>query len=361
MCPHKDNEYGIYYGCAERSENGDATNDGMRAPNAFRHIARFLSFVLPRHGSSTGVPTSLGMQPVDLLFRVLRAKHVSDVFLAFLLTAGLHSVLKKSVYPTLRRRTNLTYRQAARPNTSNPGTVHCRCLFLDIHTRLLQVERLRARRSGDKQEPTDGFPKGKEPYGPLLSRVVDIPSHIPSATDAKPKPLLVKRQQCSRGGGDTETRSNSGDEIVVVSPTGESRDQDPDQEEGHCSSSSEVNRPSARSYPDEEETASDTKDPQQHSYPRENQHRYRQSPGSASRHRNNGGGRGRRRLRHGGEALVSSRARAGLLGVLAPGGSRGYLTIDGPIATVSSARGGSGGGGQARADGREAGGKTGWS
>ncbi|CAM9160507.1 unnamed protein product, partial [Hapterophycus canaliculatus] len=34
-----------------------------------------------------------------------------------------------------------------------------------------------------------------------------------------------------------------------------------------------------------------------------------------------------------GEAFVSSRARAGLLGVIAPGGSRGYMAIDGPIAT----------------------------
>ena len=235
------------------------------------------------------------------------------------------------------------------------------------------MERLRARLGDDKHHsPADkDFQVGKNACGPLQSRVVDIPS----AT--KPKPNSPSKRQKSRGGGGTETRSdaNAGhyddnDDDIVVSPTGESIDQGPEEGDGdhRCSAPNADSPPFARSaHVQEEEQANDKSD--LHNSPRpighqcqhqQQRQRYRQAPSTAGgRYRTFGGGRGQRRSRHGGEALVSSRARAGLLGVLAPGGSRGYLTIDEPIATVSSGRGGGDGvSGRARVDGRDAGGEA---
>eukprot|EP00903_Cladosiphon_okamuranus_P018731 g17241.t1 len=217
-----------------------------------------------------------------------------------------------------------------------------------------EVERLRARIGGDAQLTTDkGVPIGRRPSGALLSRVVDIPS----ATGSKSKSLVKRRS--SRGAGDTDSRSNSGDDHILVSPTSKSMDRNPEEDGQRRCSSPDLNRPSERPSPAEEDPTYGTNAQTQPSCPREQhqqQHqqqqqqqqqqqrqrqRYGQQPSTNSRRRN-GGGRGRRRSRHGGEALVSSRARAGLLGILAPGGSRGYLTIDAPIATLTSGKGSSG-------------------
>jgi len=223
-----------------------------------------------------------------------------------------------------------------------------------------QVERLRGKLDEALQPSKENFPlQWKPPCKPLLSRVVDIPS----TTGPESRPP-AKKNSVGGGVGGPE----GGDTVTgAASPT----DGLPDRE--NCFMSSAGNTTiSPRTCPLGEEAAKDDGGrelshhrlkQQQQQQQQQQQRQSNRSTASSSSGRNGGtgGGQGRRRVRmRQGEALISSRARAGLLGVLGPGGSRGYLTIDGPVATGSStsARVRGGGNGNEGAGGRAAGGGT---
>lgn len=217
----------------------------------------------------------------------------------------------------------------------------------------------------DSQQPSEKpFPQGKA----LSGRVVDIPSA--AEPDFRSS---VRRPPAGGLGGGTEPGDTT---ATAASPTDELADQQ------HCCLSSAGNMStSLRSGPPEGEAGKGDGD-QEQPHPRENpasdetqrqqrqqqRQRYAENPrrasGGSGRNEGTGGGtvgKGRRRVRmRQGETPVSSRARAGLLGVLGPGGGRGYLAINGPIATGSSkaARGRDGGSGNEGGGGESAGGET---
>lgn len=232
-------------------------------------------------------------------------------------------------------------------------------LFPDSVRLLPQVERLRGklddtRQSSKSKARYDFSLQGKSPSinsnsMPLRSRVVDIPSKM--GPESRPS---VKEQSSGGGGPSPGARYTAAD---AASPADEQADHE------NCLLSSAGNTSiSPRSCPLEAEAAKDKGGQEQPHHrrksaqdekQRQHQHHHQQvgrSTVSSSSGRNggNGGGQGRRRVRsRQGEALLSSRARAGLLGVLGPGGGRGSLTIDGPVVTGSSTsarvRGGAGG------------------
>ncbi len=196
-----------------------------------------------------------------------------------------------------------------------------------------QVERLRGELDETLQPSKRNFPPQRKP---LLSQVVDIPST--TGTESR---QFVKKQSSGGGGHRPEAEDTVAD---AAFPSDEQGDQE------NCSLSSAGDGSiSPRSCPLEAEAAKDKVGQEQQLHrrrnlaPDEKQQQKQQQPsrsttsGSSGRNEGTGRGQGRRKVRtRQGEPLVSSRARAGLLGVLGPGGGRGYLAIDGPIATGSS-------------------------
>ncbi|CAM9186587.1 unnamed protein product [Ectocarpus sp. 4 AP-2014] len=199
-----------------------------------------------------------------------------------------------------------------------------------------EVERLRAKLNENPNGSSVSPPRATGP-APFMSRVVDIPSAVTA-----PRPKTPQRRGTTRPEKEEEP-SRNGSPSAAIHPT--------DKEE--CSLSLD-GAMSIRHNPRQEDADRnhtqqryhkprnpDDLPQQQHQLQQHQQKGYPQSSktatspqGSAVRDRKDARG-GRQRQRKG-EVLVSSRAKAGLLGVLAPGGSRGYMKIDGPIATGSS-------------------------
>ncbi|CAB1112084.1 unnamed protein product [Ectocarpus sp. CCAP 1310/34] len=199
-----------------------------------------------------------------------------------------------------------------------------------------EVERLRAKLDENLNGSGVSPARAAGPV-PFMSRVVDIPSAVTA-----PKPKTPQKWGATRSEKEEEPVSN-GSPSAATDPT--------DKED--CSLSSDgamsirhnprqkgADREQSRQRPHKPRHPDDLQQ-QQHQLQQHRQQGYPQSPqtatspqGSAVRDRKDARG-GRQRQRNG-EVFVSSRAKAGLLGVLAPGGSRGFMKIDGPIATGSS-------------------------
>lgn len=198
------------------------------------------------------------------------------------------------------------------------------------------MERLRAKL--DEHPNGSGVPPASAAGSvPFMSRVVDIPSAVTA-----PQPKTPRKRGAARPEKEQEPIRNGAENVspsAAIDPT--------DKEDRSLSSDCSM---SARLKPRQEDGDRDRTSSRQRLHdPRnpddlpqqQHQQGYPQSPrtatspqGNAARDRKDAG-RGRQRQRKG-EVLVSSRAKAGLLGVLAPGGSRGYIKIDGPVATGAS-------------------------
>lgn len=170
-----------------------------------------------------------------------------------------------------------------------------------------------------------------------MSRVVDIPSAVTA-----PKPKTPHKRGTTRPEKEEEPYRN-GSPSVAIDPTDKedcSLSSDGAMSTRHNPRQEDADRDHSRQRPHKPRNP-DELPQQQHQLQRHQQQGYPQSPQTATRLQGSAvpdrkdAGRGRQRQRKG-EVLVGSRAKAGLLGVLAPGGSRGYMKIDGPIATGSS-------------------------
>ncbi|CAM9636326.1 unnamed protein product [Ectocarpus sp. 6 AP-2014] len=199
-----------------------------------------------------------------------------------------------------------------------------------------EVERLRAKL--DENPNGNGTSPARAACpAPFMSRVVDIPSAV---TALKPK-TSHKRGTTRPEKGEEPIRNGS--PSVAVDPADKeecSLSSDGAMSTRHNPRQEDAGRDHSRQRPHNPRNPDDL--PQlQHQLQQHQQQGYPQSPQTAtspqeSAVRDRKDSRGGRQRQRKGEVLVSSRAKAGLLGVLAPGGSRGYMKIDGPIATGSS-------------------------
>ncbi|CAM9266153.1 unnamed protein product [Ectocarpus sp. 12 AP-2014] len=201
---------------------------------------------------------------------------------------------------------------------------------------LSEVERLRAKL--DENPNGSGVsPMRAAGPAPFMSRVVDIPSAV---TAPKPKP--PQKWGTARPEKEGEPTWN-GSPSAAIDPTDKedcSLSSDRAMSTRHNPRQEDADRDHCRQRPHNLRNPDDL--PQQQRQLQQHQDEgYPQRPQTATRLQGSAvpdrkdALRGRQRPRKG-EVLVSSRAKAGLLGVLAPGGSRGYMKIDGPIATGSS-------------------------
>ncbi|CAN0000658.1 unnamed protein product, partial [Ectocarpus sp. 12 AP-2014] len=199
-----------------------------------------------------------------------------------------------------------------------------------------EVQRLRAKLD-ENRDGSGVSPARAAGSVPFMSRVVDIPSAVTA-----PKSKTPQKRGTARPDKEEEPIRN-GSPSVAIDPTDKedcSLSSDGAMSTRHKPRQADAARDHSRQRPHQPRNPDDL--PQQQRQLQQHQEQgYPQRPQTATRLRGSAvpdrkdALRGRQRQRKG-EVLVSSRAKAGLLGVLAPGGSREYMKIDGPIATGSS-------------------------
>ncbi|CBJ27708.1 hypothetical protein Esi_0083_0033 [Ectocarpus siliculosus] len=199
-----------------------------------------------------------------------------------------------------------------------------------------QVERLRAKLD-ENPNGSGTSPARAACPAPFMSRVVDIPSAVTAL-----KPKTSHKRGTTRPEKEEEPIRNGSPSVAVYPADKEecSLSSDGAMSTRHNPRQEDAGRDHSRQRPHNPRNPDDLPQ-QQHQLQQHQQQGYPQSPQTAtspqeSAVRDREDARGGRQRQRKGEVLVSSRAKAGLLGVLAPGGSRGYMKIDGPIATGSS-------------------------
>ncbi|CAN0326399.1 unnamed protein product, partial [Ectocarpus sp. 13 AM-2016] len=199
-----------------------------------------------------------------------------------------------------------------------------------------EVERLRAKLDENRNGSGVSSARAARPV-PFMSRVVDIPSAVTAPTSKPPQKWGTATPE------NEEEPTWNGSPSAAIYPTDKedcSLSSNGAMSTRHNPRQEDADRDRSRQRPHNPRNPDDL--PQQQRQLQQHQGEgYPQRPQTATRLQGSAvldrkdALRGRQRQRKG-EVLVSSRAKAGLLGVLAPGGSRGYMKIDGPIATGSS-------------------------